>query len=130
MKYFQIVEIKNALTELGKERLPVAYEIAKNIRICNNAVQETQDINKALIEKFCDKNEDGTPKNYPVEGHPEQSQLKIGDPELLKQYSEEWMKALEAEHEMAFVKIPKIRIQSEKLLASVIVPLIDTVIED
>jgi hypothetical protein len=130
MKYMQIIEIKTSLAELGKEKLPIAYEIAKNIRMCNQIIQETQDINKTLVEKFCDKSEDGTPKDYPVENHPEQTQLRIGDPELLKQYQEAWMKALDADHKVDFVKIPKLRIQSEKLLASMLVPLVDTVIED
>ena len=132
MKHMQIVEIKNALTDLGRERLPIAYEIAKNLRICNNFIQETADLSKALFEQFADRDTEGNLINYPVEtppGQPEQSQMKISDPAKLKAYQVELVKVLDADHEVDFVKIPKIRIQSEKLVASVVVPLIDVIIE-
>jgi hypothetical protein len=130
MKYIEILEIKNALTDLSKERLFVAYEIAKNIRRCNAAIEETQAINKALVEKFCDKDAEGNPKNYPVEGRTDQTQLKITDAELLKQYQEEWIKALDADHTIDFVKIPKMKIQSANLVGSTLVPLVDVIIEE
>jgi hypothetical protein len=129
MKYLELIEIKNALTDLGKEKLPVAYEIAKNIRLCNNAIQETADVTKTLFESYADKDTKGVPINYPVENEPDKTQMRISDPEELKQYQLELFKALEADHVVEFVKIPKSKIQSEKLIASMVVPLIDVIIE-
>jgi hypothetical protein len=132
MKHMQIVDIKNALTTLGKERLPIAYEIAKNIRMCSNVIQETADLSKELFEKFADKDDQGQLINYPVEvpeGQPEQTQMRISDPAKLKSYQVELIKVLDADHTIDFVKIPRSKIQSEKLEASILLPLIDIVIE-
>jgi hypothetical protein len=129
MKYFQILEVKNALTELGKERLPIAYEVAKNIRLCNKVIEETAELSREMFEKFADKDKDGKPVQVPDENNQGQMTMKITDPANLLSYQEEIGKILNADHDMEFVKIPKVRIQSEKLTATTIVPLIDIVIE-
>jgi hypothetical protein len=129
MKYFQILEVKNALTELGKERLPIAYEVAKNIRLCNKVIEETAELSREMFEKFADKDKDGKPVQVPDENNQGQMTMKITDQANLLSYQEEIGKILNADHDMEFVKIPKVRIQSEKLTATTIVPLIDIVIE-
>jgi len=129
MKYYQILEVKNALTDLGRERLPIAYEVAKNIRICNKIIDETAELSKDMFEKFADKGSDNKPIMVPDEKNGNQPTMKITDAVNLAAYQEEIMKILNADHKVEFIKISKIRIQSEKLTASMIVPLIDAIIE-
>jgi len=129
MKYLQVVEIKNALTELGKERLPIAYEVAKNIRICNKIIDETSEISREMFEKFSDKDANEKPIQVPDDKNNGQMTMTITDPMNLKMYQEELTKILNSEHLVEFIKIPKARIQNEKLTANVVVPLIDVVIE-
>jgi len=128
MKYLQIVEIKSALTELSKERLPIAYEIAKNIRICNNAIQEMTELSRTIFENFADKDEDGNFIKHQVGDDPNNMQLKISNSDALNQYQIEFVKLLDVEHDVHFVMIPKARIQTENLLADVLIPLIDVII--
>jgi hypothetical protein len=129
MNYFQITEIKNALIELGKERLPVAYEIAKNTRLCNQVINETADLSRELFEKFADRDSEGALIQYPDESKSMQTVLKINDPEKLAQHQAERIKLLLAEHTVDFVKISASSIQAVPLTASILMPLLDSIIE-
>ena len=129
MNYFQILEIKNALIELGKERLPVAYEIAKNTRLCNQIIAETADLSRELFEKFADRDDNGNLIQYPDESKPMQTMLKIDDPEKLAQHQTERIKLLLAEHAVDFVKVPASSIQAVPLAAAILMPLLDSIIE-
>ena len=55
--------------------------------------------------------------------------MRITDPVMLKNYRDEIERVLNEDHELAFIKIPRSRIQSERLTAAMLVPLIDVVIE-
>lgn len=126
MKYAEIFEIKNALTALGKEKLAVAYEVAKNIRICDKVLTETQEIAKELHTKFTDKDEKGEVKIYKDEEG--RDITKISDAKLLAQYQEELKKLDSENHEITFIKINKAKLEAEKLSADMLIALIDTVI--
>ena len=126
MKYAQIFEIKRDLQALGKERLPVAFEVAKNIRIADKILNETQEIAKELHTKFTDKDDKGEVKIYKDEEN--RDITKISDPEKLKQYQEELKKLDSEDHEVTFVKINKSQLAGEKLPAEMILALIDTII--
>jgi hypothetical protein len=129
MKHIEILEVKKALEELGKERLPVAYEVAKNTRICEKILNETSDILREIFEKYADRDEQGTPIQHQDSDPTKGSTMKITDPAMLKNYRDEIERVLNEDHEVTFVKIPRSRIQSERLTASMLVPLIDVVIE-
>jgi hypothetical protein len=124
MKFSEISGIKNALEQLGNERLPIWYEIAKNIRICNKVIDEVQAIAKELFEGFADKDENGKLKQFEENGR---SVSKITDPEKLKAYSAEVEKLDKDDHEITFHKVSLKKIESEKLQANVLVPLLDTI---
>lgn len=126
MKYAEIFEIKLALEKLGKERLPVAFEVAKNIRVANKIITETQEIAKELHAKFADKDEKGETKVYKNDDGQEIS--KITDPAKLKEYQEELKKLDMEEHEPAFVKIKKSQLDGEKLPAEMLLALVDSII--
>ncbi|MFA6295596.1 MAG: hypothetical protein WC666_04235 [Candidatus Paceibacterota bacterium] len=129
MKYAEIFEIKLALDKLGKERLPIAFEVAKNLRIAKKILDETQEIAKELHAKFADKDEKGEIKTYKnEEGGQEVS--KITDADKLKEYQTELKKLDAEEHEVVFVKITKSQLAGEKLPAEILVSLIDTIITD
>lgn len=126
MKYAEIFEIKLALDKLGKERLPIAFEVAKNIRIANKILAETQEIAKELHAKFSDKDNKGEPVSYKDDEGREVS--KITDTDKLKEYQVELKKLDTEEHEVTFVKINKAQLAGEKLPAEMLLALIDTII--
>jgi hypothetical protein len=126
MKYAEIFMIKDALQKLGKERLTVAFEIAKNIRACDKVLNEAQEIAKELHQKYADKDEKGEVKQYPDDKG--QMLTKISDPALIKDYQVELAKLDTEEHEVVFTKIKKSQISAEKIPGEILVPLIDTVL--
>lgn len=127
MRYTEIAEIRNALQVLGNEKLPIAYEVAKNIRKCNRILDEVQDIVKELHGKYADKDEKGTVKQYEEDG---KQLAKISDPAQLLAYQQELAKIDTEEHEIEFIKISSSKLDSEKLTGNILVPLIDVVIID
>ena len=127
MRYAEIKEIVNALTALGNEKLPIAYEIAKNIRKCNKILTEVDETVKELHTKFVDKDENGEVKQY-TEG--DKTFSKISDPDQLKAFNEEIAKIEVDEHEITFHKILFSKIENERLAANALAALIDTVIVD
>lgn len=128
MKYGEIFEIKLALEKLGKERLPIAFEVAKNIRLANKVLSETQEIAKELHTKFADKDEKGEVKSYKNEEG--QDVAKISDPAKLKEYQDELKKLDSEEHDVPFVKINKSQLVGEKLPAEMLLALVDVIITE
>ncbi len=124
MKIDQITQIKNALNQLGNERLPIAYEIAKNIKTCDKVIDEVQTIVKELFEKYAEKDENGKLKNFEQDG---QLMSKITDAEKLKEYNAELEKVRDDDHEITFHKVLLSKIEAEKLQANTLVPLLDTI---
>jgi len=126
MKYGQILNIQKALEELSKERLTIAYEIAKNIRICKNITDETQSLVAEIQLKYADRDENGNilqefdEKRRPI--------FKITNPVKMQQFLGELSKIDNEEHEVTFVKISLNAIKDEKLTAEILLPLLDTVL--
>lgn len=127
MKYAEIMEVRDALVRLGEKDLPVAYEVAKNIRICNSILNETREILQDLHKKFADKDKDGNIIQYEENG---QQVSKITDKEKLAQYQEELRKLDAEEHEVAFLKVSKASFAGKDVPGLVLVPLVDVVITD
>ena len=125
MLYTQIVRIKDALTELGKERLPYAYMIAKNIIACEKIVNESNTIIDAIKKTYADKDEKGEVKLYNENGN---SFFKITDPDILKTAQIELDKATAEDHPISFFTMPLEKIKDLSLPANVLVPLLGTVI--
>ena len=130
LTYPQLMEIKNSLDTLGKLNCGIFYELAKNKRKVAQVISDVQAITQELFEKFCDKNEDGTPKQFPVPNMPGQAQMRISDEKLLTEYNKELQKVILDEYEIEFVKIPLSKFRGERLQADTFVPLIDTVVEE
>ena len=128
MRLLQITEIQRALTELGKEKLPVAYELAKNIRLCNEILTEAQELAKELHTKFADKDENGEVIIYEEEINNTKQQIsKISDPAQLTMYKAELDKLEAEEHEVAFKTIQASKITTA-LEANKLLSLVDIIV--
>lgn len=125
MLYTQIVRIKDALTELGKERLPYAYIIAKNIIACEKIIAESNSIIDSIKKTYADKDEKGDVKWFNENGN---SFFKITDPEILKTAQVELDKAMAEDCPISFFTIAVEKIKDLTLPANVLVPLLGTVI--
>lgn len=128
MKYLQLEQIQRALTELGKERLPIAYEIARNLQLCNKVLGEVTDISRQLFEQYADKDASGKFVQVPQDGNPSNLMLKISDPAKLSLYQVEMQKLANEDHSIEFVKIPMDALKGEKLTAEFLLPLLDVII--
>jgi hypothetical protein len=126
MKFIEIVQIKESLKKLSQERLHVAYEIAKNIRICDKIINETQEIAKELYTKYADVDTNGQVITSRDEEGRETA--KISDPEKIKECQEELTKLDREEHDVQFCKINKTKLEAEKLSADILIPLVDVII--
>jgi hypothetical protein len=127
MKLNEINTIRQALVLLGEEKFPIVYEIAKNIKLCDKALDEAKIYGKQLTEKFADKNEDGSIKQYIENG---QSLMKVTDSEDLEHLQHELSKIENEEHDIPFLIISKDLLKSPTISSALrFVPLIDTVIK-
>jgi hypothetical protein len=126
MKFIEIVQIKESLKNLSQERLHVAYEIAKNIRICDKIINETQEIAKELYTKYADV--DGEGKVITSRDKEGRETAKISDPEKIIECQEELTKLDKEEHDVQFIKINKTKLEAEKLSADILIPLVDVII--
>lgn len=127
LRIAQIADIRVALNTLGKQTLPIAYELAKNSRICDIILKESDEILKELQKKYFDKDENGNLKNYSEEG---KQIIKISDPALLKLFNVEFAKFDADLHEVTFVPISPNKLENQAIEANTLLPLIDTVIVD
>ena len=126
MKFAEIVIIKEALEKISLGHLTFAFEIAKNLRICNKVIDETMSVVKDLQRQFLDKDERGEIMVHKDEKG--QDTMKISDPSKLLQYQNAVRKLEEEEHGMAFLTIHKSKIEAEKFAAVEIIPLVDVII--
>ena len=127
MTYIEIAELLDALIKLGERDLPIAYEIAKNIRACKVLVREGQEIAQELFNKFADKNPEGKFISY-TEG--DKQGYRITDGTKMDLYRAEIKKLEQQEHDLKLIPIPKTSISGKDLPANLLVPLIGTVILD
>lgn len=128
MKYFQIEQIQKALTDLSKERLPIAYEIARNLQLCNKVISEVSEVSRQLFEQFADRDEHGEFVRVPQEGNPSNLLMKITDPSKLSAYQQAIQKLAADEHSIPFVTISMDAIKGEKLAAETLLPLLDVIL--
>jgi hypothetical protein len=123
MRYAEIVEIHNALQTLGMEKLPIAYEIAKNIRRCTAVIREVQEVISQLVQKYAQKDSEGNIEF--VEG----GQPKFPNAEAKAQYRAELRKIdMDDSYKVDFHRIAFTRIENEKLGGAVLAPLLDHII--
>jgi hypothetical protein len=127
MRYVQIAMIHQALTALGQERLPVAYEVAKNLKACDKIMVEVRDLLTILFQKYVDRDLSGNIVEYEEDG---QKRNKISDPEQLRQYNEEIAKIDAEDYEIKFTTIPGEKLAGKEIAASILLPLLDVVITD
>jgi len=127
MKYAQIGAIKVSLEALKDKELPIAYELARNLLICDKFLEEAQGLVQVLHTGFADRDSEGVLVKYIEEG---KEAHKISDPIKLMQFQKELLKLENEEHEIKFIKIKRAALENTMLTASVLVPLIDTIIED
>ncbi len=126
MKFAEILIIKKALMVLGQERLPVAYEIAKNIRICDKIITESKEIANEVYLRYADREENGDVKMYKNELG--QGVARITDSTRAAECQVELNKLDLEEHDVSFVKFNKNILKAEKLSADTLIPLIDIII--
>jgi hypothetical protein len=128
MKFNELVALKNALEALGKERLPIAYELAKNIHLADQAINEAQELARELYTKFVDRDENGDVIPYmDQEG---QQITRITDTTNLNAYLVEIKKMESVDYEINFVKIGKSTLAKKDLLAEQLIPLLSIIDED
>ena len=128
MKFGQIASIHQALTVLGQERLPVAYEVAKNIKACEKVISEVQDLVKSLFQTYVDRDLSGNVIEYEEDGGKKVN--KISDPKQLAAYQEEMNKIDAEDYEIKLATIPGSKFEGKEIAATVLMPLLDSVIVD
>lgn len=132
MKLAQLIEIKEKLETIGKLKLPIWYEIAKNLKAVNKVLDEANELRMAIWEKFADKDEAGKVKEYIGEkGTPEEGKpySKITDKAVLAECMAE-LKNMDDDDtfEVKFHRILKDRISQKDLEGGDFVPLIDVIV--
>jgi hypothetical protein len=132
MKLAELATIKAALEGLGRQKLPIWYEIAKNLKAVNKVLNEANEVRQDLWNKYADKEEDGkTVKEYmgdkgtPEEGKP---YTKISDKADLKECMAQ-MKAMDEDdsYEVKFHRILASRVSAKDLEGVYGEPLIDVI---
>jgi hypothetical protein len=126
MKIAEIALIKSKLELMSKENLTFAYEIAKNLRICNKYLDEGFSIVKELQLQFVDRDEKGEIKVYKDEK--DQDIYRITDPIKFPQYQEAVRKLEDEDHNPQFVTINKSKIEAGHFSDEALLPLIDVII--
>lgn len=127
MKFVQIANIHQALNVLAQERLPVAYEIAKNIKECDKVITEVQELLKVLFQTYVDRDLSG---NIIAYSENDKQVNKISDPAQLKLYTEEIAKIDAEDHDIKLTPISGEKFAGKEIPATVLLPLLDTVIVD
>ena len=127
MRFGQIAALQQALTVLGQERLPMAYEIAKNLKACDRVMIEVRELAQIIFQKYADRDLSGNIMEYDEDG---KKQNKISDPEQLRMYNDEITKIDTEEHDIHLITIPGIKFAGKDIAAAVLLPLLDTVIMD
>lgn len=127
MKFGQIASIHQALTVLGQERLPVAYEVAKNIKACEKVITEVQELVKTLFQTYVDRDLSGNIIEY-EDG--DKKTNKISDPKQLTLYQEEMNKIDAEDYDIKLTPISGTKFEGKEIAATVLMPLLDSVIVD
>jgi hypothetical protein len=132
MKLAELATIKAALEGLGKQKLPIWYEIAKNLKAVNKVLNDANEVRQDLWNKYADKVE-GTEevKEYIGEaGTPEAGKpyTKITDKADLKECMAQ-MKAMDEDDSFTvnFHRILASRVSAKDLEGLYGEPLIDVV---
>lgn len=126
MRYQEIAEIRLALLELMNERLPVAYEIAKNIKECEKITTEVQELVTTMQQMYADKDEQG---KIVTEKAVDGILVKFSDPARRDAYQREILKINQENHEIVFKKIQSSALKDINLPARILLPLVDIIIE-
>lgn len=129
MKLYQIDQINKALKKLAETDLPIAYELAKNIRACETILDESNEIARELHSRFADKNEKGELIQYPQDG---KEYSRITDTSKALLYTHELAKIEAVEHDIKLVPISKTIFEGKQIpgLTNLLIPLIGTIIID
>src|ERR1039458_6029669 len=137
IKYIKVLDIHEALVQLGNEKLNVAYEIAKNIRICRHPMEDIQGIVKELQEKLTDKDAEGNPvyETVPVgrggkQQIPKFDETNSESKKRKKEFEAELKKIENDIHELNFHKIPYTKIKDVPLQGTILAPLLEYIIVD
>jgi hypothetical protein len=128
MNYTEIQNVKQALLKISSERLPIAYEIAKNLKLCNKIIAETDEIMMEIYKKYADKDEKGELRVY--HDPSEKEMYKISDNEKLLEYQQALNKLYSEEHDVKFITISKTTLIGQSLYATDLLPLLDIIIVD
>lgn len=126
MKYQEIAEIRLALLELMNERLPVAYEIAKNIKECEKVTSEVQELVTTMQQMYADKDEQG---KIVTEKTADGVLVKFSETDRRDAYQREILKINQEDHTVVFKKINSSSLKDVKLPARILLPLVDIIIE-
>jgi hypothetical protein len=120
MKVAKLQSILGALQALGQQKLPIGYEIAKNIRRCEQALAETNDVVKALVRKHAVKRPDGEP-SYEVRGD---RMFPVFDEENRGLYAAEIRKVDEESVEVDLHRVLVARLEGIPVEGSLLAPLL------
>lgn len=129
MRLVEIDKIKKSLDTLAKEPATIAYELAKNIRLCDAILTEANSIAQTIHNGFADKDADGKLIVYREE-ETGKDLYKITDPAKAALFTTEMQKLETEEHNIPFVKIKRSQIKNMSILPTVLLPLIDCIIVD
>ena len=127
MQHAQIISIHQALLALGTEKLPIAYEIAKNVKMCERVMAETRELIQTIFKKYADRDDKGNLLEI-VEDGKKRHQVTV--PENVAQCNEELAKVEKEEHDIKFVPISSSIVIGKDIPVTTLVPLLDTIIVD
>lgn len=148
LSFNDLKKIREALQILGTLNLPIAYEVAKNLKRVNATLREPEELLAELWNKYIDKDADGNQIQYTINGEAKivvanKDELlpdarvftKIGDSEKQKDFQEQKKKTESDTFEVDLheVKMSKLKDYIEKngIMGNALEPLLDVVlIED
>lgn len=127
MKYREILVIRQVLDMLAQDSMPAAFELAKNIRICDKIIKDGNELSSTLYDKYADRDDKGEIKVYEDNG---KQVKKITNKTKETEFSAEYEKLLNDEHEVTFSKISSAKLADTKLKPMLLVPLLDVILID
>lgn len=144
----ELREIRTALQHLGNlPNLPIAYEIAKNLRRVNAVLKEPEELLETLREKQTEKDAEGKPIYFTIDNEgntvaydPAKKNInpranlftRITNLTKLQEFEEQAKKAEKDEFEVDFhvIKYSKLKpyIEKDGIAANPLVPLLDRIL--
>lgn len=125
LSYVDLMEVREALAKLAEERkLPVAVEVARNLRIIQNHMKELQEDIKVLQKEWCKKDEN----DHLLSKNEDGSGLVFESPEDERSYRAAIVDLHDTVIEVNFITFDVEKLKKSDVSAMIIAPLLGRIV--